>query len=204
MSPRPPAAPRAASARRHPPHAPPAASARRYLRGSLPAVYSEGPRGRPLPVMGLLEGLEQVLDPLVALLDNLPLHLEPATAPAELVDFLTELAGAPLDRTLPLAARRRLLAAAAPIAAARGTRAGLELALRCAFPELEPEVVDHGAVRASDAAAPADLAPPAVSFEVLLADDPSPRQAAQLARCVADHRPAGAAYRVRRRDAGGG
>jgi phage tail-like protein len=130
-----------------PTDAPRAASARRYLRGSLPAVYSEVPDGRALPVMGLLVGLEQVLDPVVVLLDNLTPHLEAATTSAEMVDFLTGLTGAPLDDTLPIAARRALLKAAACIGAARGTRAGLQLALTCALPALEPQVLDNGQVR---------------------------------------------------------
>jgi phage tail-like protein len=121
-----------------------AASARRYLRGNLPAVYSESPHRGPPPVMGMLEGFEQVLDPLVILLDNLVSHLQPATAPAELLDFLMEMTGAPVDRTLSLQRRRKLAIHAARIARGRGTKTGLQLALEDALPDLEPKVLDNG------------------------------------------------------------
>lgn len=172
---------------------PRAASARRYLRASLPAVYSEAADGAPPTVMGLLKGLEQVLDPVVALLDNLSSHLQPATAPADMIDFLSRLTGAPVDPTLPVEARRRLLQAGARIAAMRGTKAGLELALRCAFPHLEPVVVDHGGATCEPAAGRA-------SFEVhVRASRPlSPDVRAQLDRCVADHLPVGVVYDLRR------
>jgi phage tail-like protein len=212
-----------------PPAAPRAASARRYLRGNLPAVYSEAPDGRALPVMGLLVGLEQLLDPVVVLLDNLTPHLQPAVTSAEMVDFLAGLTGAPLDDTLELAARRELVEAAARIGAARGTRAGLQLALTCALPELEPQVLDNGQVRwGRDAAhmravgdsdgragspgaggAPSDAGdrgagPSSSALLVLVARKPSTLEIAQLDRCVADHLPLGASYDWRVRDQGAG
>jgi phage tail-like protein len=193
------------------PEPPRAASARRYLRGSLPAVYRDSPDGRALPVMGLLEGLEQVLDPVVVVLDNLAWHLRPASAPADMVDFLTELTGAPVDDTLPLAARRRLAMAAPHISASRGTRAGLQLALKCALPELEPQVRDNGqarwgrdtasmvAIRArDDGRAPpgegTESATARAAFEVMVVREPSTLERAQIACCVADHLPVGATY----------
>ena len=193
------------------PEEPRAASARRYLRGSLPAVYGESQDGRALPVMGLLEGLELVLDPVVVMLDNLAWHLRPTSAPDDMVDFLTELTGAPVDDTLLPPARRRLVAATPRIAASRGTRAGLQLALACALPKLEPRVRDNGETRwgrdaasmvaipgRDDGRAPsgeeAEGEPARASFEVTLARKPSPLESAQIARCVADHLPVGATY----------
>lgn len=216
-----------------------AASVRRYLRGNLPAVYSEAPGEEEPPVMGMLQELELMLDPIVILLDNLAAHLEPATAPIEMIDLLLEATGAPLDRTLPPAARQGLAREAARIARARGTRAGLQLTLELAFPELAPEVLDGGratwtprgeaqagAIEAgrseagpaawpgpeegrSEAAgseagpaAPGPAAPPASAgtqrntFEVRIAQQPTNLQRAQLARCIADHRPVGASYEL--------
>jgi phage tail-like protein len=214
-----------------PTDAPRAASARRYLRGNLPAVYSEVPDGRALPVMGLLVGLEQVLDPVVVLLDNLTPLLEPETTSAEMLDFLAGLTGAPLDDTLPVPARRALVKAAARIGASRGTRAGLELALNCALPALEPQVLDNGQVRwgldaghmralgtgddraaspgagggvPSDAGARGAEASSPDAFEVLVARKPTVLQLAQIDRCVADHLPLGASYRLGVRDRGVG
>jgi len=54
---------------------PGSASGRSYLRTGLPAVYQTGDRtdfG-----MRFLTALEMVLDPVVALLDNLPSHFDP-------------------------------------------------------------------------------------------------------------------------------
>lgn len=180
-----------------------AASARRYLRGNLPAVYSEGPDDTAAPVMGLLEGLERVLDPLVILLDNLAGHVEPQTAPAHMLDLLMEMTGAPVDRTLPIERRRMLAIHTARIARARGTKAGLQLALEDALPTLKPQVRDNGRAtwgpqESTPSAAEAPPAPPAAAtpaFEVQLAHEPTALQQAQLARCVADHLPAGASWR---------
>ena len=180
-----------------PPHreAPVAASARRYLRRSLPAVYHESPDGRPPAVMGLLEGMEQVLDPVVVLLDNLSRHLEPDVAPVDMVDFLAELVGMPVDDTLPVEARRRLVMNAAKIGQRRGTRAGLQLALDLAFPELSPHVHDGGKVSSGRDARTVPAAPPA-SFEVRVSRTPTAGETAQLARCIADHQPVGVTHRV--------
>jgi phage tail-like protein len=145
--------------------------------------------------MGLLEGLEEVLDPVVVLLDNLSYHLEPDIAPVDMVDFLSGLAGMPVDDTLSIDVRRWLVMAAATIGRSRGTRAGLQVALDLAFPELDPEVRDHG--EASSGRDP--QAAPAVSpgsFEVRVSRTPSPGQVAQLTRCIAEHRPIGTGFRI--------
>jgi phage tail-like protein len=177
-------------------HDPPvAASARRYLRGNLPAVYHESPDGGPPPVMGLLEGLERVLDPVVALLDNLHRHLEPDIAPADMLDFLAELVGAPVDDTLPPEVHRKLVTAAATIGRTRGTRASLQLALGLAFPELDPRVRDGGEVTTGSDARAVPAASQA-AFEVRVSQAPSAGQAAQIARCIADHQPVGITYRI--------
>jgi phage tail-like protein len=155
--------------------------------------------------MLLLEELERVLDPVVILLDNLASHLEPATAPTELIDFLLEMVGAPVDGTLLPQARRGLAADDAQIARRRGTKAGLQLALEHVCPDLQPKVIDNGhATWAGSSEAPSPTpAPPASrtptdpSFEVLLARMPDALQEAQIARCVADHLPLGASYRYR-------
>lgn len=175
--------------------APPAASVRRYLRGGLPGVYQESPDGGPALVMGFLEGLEEVLDPVVALLDNLSWHLAPEVAPSDMVDLLAGLVGEPVDATLPVAARRRLLTEAATIGRARGTRHGLQRTLELAFPELDPDVRDDGRVttgrdpRAAPAASPA-------SFEVRVSQEPSRGQVAQIDRCIEHQRPAGTDVRI--------
>jgi phage tail-like protein len=195
-----------------------AASVRRYLRGNLPAVYSEGPGGEQPAVMEMLQELERMLDPIVIVLDNLAAHLEPATAPEEMIDLLLEATGAPLDRTLPPQARQGLAREAARIARTRGTRAGLQLTLELAFPQLAPEVLDSGSatwVQREDAQPgsvegdlpmPGPGAPPVTpqssastgrrAFEVRIAQEPTGVQRTQLARCIADHLPLGATYEL--------
>jgi phage tail-like protein len=180
--------------------------------------------------MALLVGLEQVLDPVVVLLDNLTPHLQPAITSAEMLDFLATLTGAPLDDTLETAARRELVKAAARIGAARGTRAGLQLALSCVLPNLEPQVLDNGQVRwgvdsermraigeGNDRAGPRGGGPGGVppeigdrgvatpaAFDVLVARELSALELEQVERCIADQLPLGTSYRLGIRDRASG
>jgi phage tail-like protein len=175
---------------------PVAASARGYLRGGLPAIYQETTDGSPPVVMGFLGALEQVLDPVVALLDNLAWHLRPLTAPEHLLGFLADLIGFPDDPTLGAAARRGLLANAGAGSSTRGTKAGLERALCIALPDLKPEVFDGGATTWAGQPAEAKSAHTR-AFTVRVVRTPTPTQAAQIARCVEDHRPAGVVFHLR-------
>ena len=62
---------------------PPVAEMRRVLRSQLPALYQENDFGQRF-----VGGLEGVLDPVLALLDSLPAHLDPDLAPQDMLDLL--------------------------------------------------------------------------------------------------------------------
>ena len=130
---------------------PPVASNRAYLRAGLPAVYQDGDFG-----MRFIGALETLLDPIVAILDALPAHFSPDHAPRDILALLSAWLGVELVESQTVEQRRDALRHAAELSRRRGTRAGLELALRLAFPKLSMRVEDSGGVLV--APPPADAA----------------------------------------------
>lgn len=129
-----------------PADAPPCASAREYLRRGVPAVYREDGTGAPGEAfaMRFLEGLELVLDPVVAMLDLLPAHLDTRLAPPEVLTLVGRWLGLDLDPALSPDAHRRLVRDARDLMRERGTLAGVRRLLRLAFDHLDVEVRDGG------------------------------------------------------------
>jgi phage tail-like protein len=174
--------------------APSTASARRYLRDGLPGVYRENDFA-----MRFLEGLEEVLDPIVAFLDGLPSHLDLSLAPPDYVMLVGEWLGIdPEGRWRGLlgrdeARRRELVGRATVIARRRGTAASLQLVLDLLFPDLGLRVQDHG--RSTFSAEP--RVPPAAdaSFEVVSAVEPARGRRAAIDRVVEQLRPVHVSYR---------
>lgn len=133
---------------RHRPDPPPVASMRRLYRDRLPTIYrQDGDFG--VRFVGALEG---ALDPILALLDSLPAHLDPDLAPQDLLELLGGWLGVELDESWPEERRRELVRRAGELSRLRGTCAGLELALAVAFPNLPLRVEDNGGVTYSDTA----------------------------------------------------
>jgi phage tail-like protein len=121
---------------------PPAvASERRYLSRALPAVYQENDFG-----VRFVSALEPLLDPVVALLDSLPAHLDPSLAPEDVLALLANWLGLEVDEAWPIASKRELVRRGDELARRHGTRAGLELTLKIAFPEHPLRVEDGGGV----------------------------------------------------------
>jgi phage tail-like protein len=171
--------------------APPAVSGRRYLRDNLPGIYSEGDFG-----MRLVSGFEALLDPLVAALDNLPEHFDPAYAPRDVLDLLTEWLGLEHDEGRSGEERRAIVRRAPELMRRRGTRAGLELALTLAFPGVPFRVEDAGAVTWSlDLDEDEASGPP--SFVVYCDVPLSPERSAAVARLIEQAKPAHVAHRLR-------
>jgi phage tail-like protein len=126
----------------HRPDPPPVATLRRLYRDRLPGIYHQnGDFG-----LRFVSGLEGVLDPIVALLDSLPAHFDPDLAPQDLLEVLAGWLGVELDESWPDERRRELVRRAGELSRLRGTRAGLELALSVAFPDLPLRVEDQGRV----------------------------------------------------------
>jgi phage tail-like protein len=163
--------------------APRVASARQYLRGGLPAIYRRDPDGF---AMRMLESLERVLDPQVAILECLAAYFSPQMAPPGMVEAMSSWLGLPAAESYGQQTGRDLLDVAGRLARLRGTRAGLELALGKCFPKLRLEVEDHGAVLLDDAA---DTSRPYPGFTVRVRGTLSPVLREQLRRAIEWQRP---------------
>jgi phage tail-like protein len=170
--------------------APPAvASARGYLRSGLPAIYREGDFG-----MRFVGALETLLDPVVGALDNLPSHFDSDLADRPMLGLLAAWLGVELDESWPLDRQRELVKRASELARRRGTRSGLEEALRIAFPDLPLRVEDDGGV--VHAQSPADL-PPAPPPRFIVYCDVPLEEPAGLARMIELMKPVHVQYRLR-------
>ncbi|MGN6378317.1 MAG: phage tail protein [Gaiellales bacterium] len=180
---------------------PPTASARGYLRAGLPSMYTDPDRVQPArgrgPAFGLalVGGLEEVLDPVVAVLDCLPSHLVPEMAPSAMVGLIARWLGLEVDESWPVERRRQLVRNAPELARRRGTRAGMELALRLIYPELPLRVVDNGAVVwAGD---PAGRGKAKREF-IVYCDAPLPTaEQAKVAHTIDRLKPVGVPYKLR-------
>jgi phage tail-like protein len=173
-----------------PKETPPVASSRAYLRAGLPAVYQEGDFG-----MRFVGALETLLDPIVAVLDGLPAHFSADHAPRDILDLLSAWVGIDLDESQTPAQRRAMVRAAAELGRRRGTRAGLELALRLGFPDVPLRVEDLGGVRTDPPEGGMDAPPP--SF-IVYCDKPIPEETqAAVARCIEQSKPVHTSYRLR-------
>ena len=172
---------------------PPVASARAYLRGNLPAIYLDGDGDFGLR---FLNGLETVLDPIVATLDALPAYFHPTLAPRDVLELLAAWLGIEVDESWSDDQRRQLLRHAAEIGRRRGTARGLELMLAIAFPDLPLRVEDGGKVSwSTDPDAVAESPPPAfvVYCDAVLADE----KLAAVARVIERVKPVHVTYRLR-------
>ena len=169
---------------------PPVASSRAYLRSGLPAVYQESDFG-----MRFIGGLEELLDPIVAVLDALPAHFNPDHAPRDVLNLLAAWLGVDLDESQEIRHQREMVRRAADLGRKRGTVAGMELALSLAFPDVPLRIEDQGGVRWSLDQHPVDAPPP--SF-VVYCDKPVAEEVqAGIARCIEQHKPVGTSYRLR-------
>jgi phage tail-like protein len=122
-------------------NSPAVASEREYLRRSLPAVYQENDLG-----VRFVGALEPLLDPIVALLDSLPAHVDPDLAPEDVLALLARWLGLEVDEAWPVERKRELVRRGDELARRHGTRAGLELTLKIAFPDHPLRVEDTGQV----------------------------------------------------------
>src|SRR5918995_1254874 len=169
---------------------PTVASSRAYLRAGLPAVYQESDFG-----MRFIGALEELLDPIVAVLDALPAHFDPDHAPRDVLSLLAAWLGVDLDESQEIRYQREMVRRAADLGRKRGTVSGLELALKLQFPDVPLRIEDQGGVRWSLDLKPVEAPPP--SF-VVYCDMPIPEDVqAGIARCIEQHKPVGTAYRLR-------
>lgn len=170
---------------------PPAVISRRAtLRDAMPAIYHETDFA-----MRFIEAMEEVLDPITAVLDALPAYFDPELAPRTLVDMLAAWLGVESDEAQELDARRRAVKQAAELGRRRGTARGLALALKLSFPDIPTRVVDEGGVRWSLDGRPGRVEEARC---IVYVDQPvaEERQSA-IARCIEREKPVHANYKLR-------
>lgn len=122
------------------------------MRGSVDGLASALPIGELLPAVfaedelaqRFVEGLDEVMAPILAVLDNLDAYFTPALAPLDHTRWLAGWVGAETDGGEPEDRLRRAVAAAARLHRIRGTREGLAEAVRLGFGVL-PEIDESGA-----------------------------------------------------------
>jgi phage tail-like protein len=166
-------------------------SSRAYLRNGLPAIYTEEDFG-----MRFLGALEEVLDPIVAVLDSLSAHFDPDLAPRNILDLVSAWLGVGFDESQPLSTRRERARQAAELGRRRGTLEGVRLELKLAFPNLPLRVEDEGSVVwSTDISKRAE--PKAPQFIVYCDKPISPEQQAAVARCIEEVKPVHTSYRLR-------
>ncbi|GAA3716402.1 phage tail protein [Streptomyces tremellae] len=103
----------------------PGLASRYPIGGQLPALYAEDDFAQRFTA-----GLDTVLAPVFATLDNLPAYFDPRIAPADFVAWLASWVGGSDDERRPLELRREATVRALELHRRRGTARGLTEALR--------------------------------------------------------------------------
>ncbi|AYN32741.1 MULTISPECIES: phage tail protein [Streptomyces] len=175
------------------------------MRGSVDGLGSSAPIGAMLPAVfaeddlaqRFVGGLDEVLAPILNVLDCLPAYFDPALAPVDFTRWLAGWVGAETDGSEPEPRLRAAVAAAAYLHRVRGTRRGLAETVRLAF-GVAPEITESGG--ADWSARPLGRFPgvPRPSLHVALRlPDPKPADAHRLSALVAAARPAHMPFTVK-------
>ncbi|GAA2378856.1 phage tail protein [Streptomyces carpaticus] len=174
------------------------------MRGSVDGLDSSAPIGPTLPAVfadddlaqRFVAGLDEVLAPILSVLDCLDAYFTPGLAPEDFTRWLGTWVGAETDGTEPEDRLRLAVGAAAHLHRIRGTRRGLAEAVRLAF-GAEPEITESGGTDWS--ARPFGPVPgdPRPRLHVhLRLPDPTPADTHRLDTLVAAARPAHMPYTV--------
>lgn len=105
----------------------------------LPAIYQEDEF-----TMRWLSAFDEVLSPVVSVLDNVESYFDPTIAPLDFVEWLASWVGVELDETWPDDAKRELVANAVDLFRIRGTVHGLARHIAI-YTGAEPEIEESGA-----------------------------------------------------------
>lgn len=148
-------------------------------RAAVPGLPSRYPIGAQLPALyaeddfaqRFTAGLDTLLAPVFATLDNLPAYFDPRLAPADFLAWTAGWVGLEADPDRPEGLTRAAVARAVELHRWRGTRRGLveRLRLTCG---VGAEIVDGGGV--SWSATPGSALPPAPTGELLVRAWPLP------------------------------
>jgi phage tail-like protein len=170
----------------------------RGMRGASDGLVSPFPLGRELPsvygedamALRFTAALDDLLAPVLSILDCLPAYFDPALAPADFVAWLGGWVGVEVAGDEPEDTLRRMVAGAAAAHRLRGTPRGVSEVVRLAF-GVVPEIEESGG--ASWSARPRGPFPgrPAPGLAVRLrVPDPTAVDLDRLERLVASARPA--------------
>ncbi|MGW0903433.1 phage tail protein [Streptomyces sp. NPDC002853] len=174
------------------------------MRGSIDGLGSSAPIGMMLPAVfaddalaqHFVAGLDEVLAPILNVLDCLDTYFDPALTPIDFAQWLSIWVGAETDGIDSEGRLRAAVAAAAALHRVRGTRQGLSEAVRLAF-GTTPEITESGG--AAWSARPRGPIPgsPRPHLHVALGlSDPTPADTHRLDALVAAARPAHMPYSV--------
>ena len=169
------------------------------MRGSIDGLGSPTPIGTMLPAVfadddlaqRFIGGLDDVLAPILSVLDCLDSYFTPSLAPVDFTQWLAGWVGAETDGTEPEARLRAAVAAAAYLHRVRGTRRGLSEAVRLVF-GVTPEITESGARPLGPV--PGEARPRL--HVALRLPDPTPADEHRLDSLVAAARPAHMPYTV--------
>lgn len=122
----------------------PGAVARYSLLEGIPAIYHHDQFFR-----GLVEGLDTVLAPAHASIEDLSAYVDPALCPADFLSWLGGWMGLVVNTRWPIQRRRLFVARAMGVYQWRGTRTGIEQAVELYTGAL-PTVEENGGAWTSD------------------------------------------------------
>ncbi|MVO85327.1 phage tail protein [Streptomyces sp. p1417] len=174
------------------------------MRGSVDGLGSSAPIGTMLPAVfadddlaqRFVAGLDEVLAPILNVLDCLDRYFDPALTPLDFAQWLGTWVGAETDGTEPERRLRAAVAAAAGLHRVRGTRRGLSEAVRLAF-GTEPEITESGgAAWSARPRGPVPGTPHPHLHVALRLPEPTPADTQRLDALVAAARPAHMPYTV--------
>ena len=146
--------------------------------------------------MRFVGALEELLDPIVAVLDGLHYHFDPNHAPPDILELLAAWLGVDLDETQDIKPPARD-GRCGPRSSSRrrGTVRGIELALKLHFPEVPMRVEDNGGVIWHGRPGPEEK--PSSSFIVYCDIPVDETVQAAIARCIEQYKPVHSTYRLR-------
>ncbi|MFH8989476.1 phage tail protein [Streptomyces sp. NPDC017940] len=174
------------------------------MRGSVDGLGSSAPISTMLPAVyadddlaqRFVAGLDEVLAPILNVLDCLDSYFDPALTPIDFAQWLGTWIGAETDDTEPERRLRAAVAAAAGLHRVRGTRRGLSEAVRLAF-GTAPEITESGdAAWSARPRGPVPGTPRPHLHVALRLPEPTPADTHRLDALVAAARPAHMPYTV--------
>ncbi|MGW5733319.1 MULTISPECIES: phage tail protein [Streptomyces] len=174
------------------------------MRGSIDGLGSSAPIGMMLPAVfaddhlaqKFVAGLDEVLAPILNVLDCLDSYFDPALTPADFAQWLSIWVGAETDGIESEARLRAAVAAAAALHRVRGTRQGLSEAVRLAFGTTPDITESGGAAWSARPRGPIPGSPRPQLHVALRLPDPTPADTHRLDALVAAARPAHMPYSV--------